>query len=276
MTQVSEVARQIGPQFFAGHKTCRGALDLNAALSGHLSRAGRPLTHKNGRNNEATRQFGRSTMFALDVISKLHDAIISDSLQDCNSEMRRAEISAPLSNGGMAATAAENRRAHLAYLKQTYGTWERVNERLHRKPTDATLSQIHNQVISKGARNPRQMGDELARSIEKAMGWGRGHMDRPLGPEHAQQPNTESLTDDERRLLAAFRDLLQDAKQRVLADVDAIAEQQRRLAQEVLSKHFGVKSYVTPERAAEKLPPAPVIAEAVTHYRATPKRRSKK
>lgn len=68
------------------------------------------------------------------------------------------------------------RLANLRLLRESF-TLEQIAER---SGTDAVyLSQISNQVIQKGARNPRSISDGYAAKIEKGFGLPTGWMDEP-------------------------------------------------------------------------------------------------
>jgi hypothetical protein len=76
-------------------------------------------------------------------------------------------------------TCAEIRRLRLAQLRQETGlSYADMNEKLGRGRLDATLSQIAKQAPNTRSGKARQMGDDQARTIERAFDKPTGWMDR--------------------------------------------------------------------------------------------------
>lgn len=99
----------------------------------------------------------------------------------------------------------EIRRRRLLQLKEQYGTWEVLGETVG--SNHSYLSQIASPNID------RNMGDRLARQFEKRLGKPRGWMDEPLVSE------TETLSEDEQRLLERFRFLNETGKRKALSEL---------------------------------------------------------
>lgn len=84
-----------------------------------------------------------------------------------------------------------NRAARLRLLQQQY-TFEEMARRLGGKTSPAYLSQIANEVVQKGGKNPRGLSDDYATRIEKAFGLSQGWFDLPVSQvEQKQKPTIE-------------------------------------------------------------------------------------
>lgn len=161
-------------------------------------------------------------------------------------------------------TAAEIRWQNLRKLVAHFGSLAELNHQLHRERRDATLSQILNRSRDSKTGQPRQMGDKLARAIEAALGWERGRMDAPLAeplfaraaePVAAYEPSLK-LSAQEKDLLLSYRMLPEEMRAELLIDVMHAAEEHAQLTRSLLER-MHVTGIVSPDRAAEKLPPAP-------------------
>lgn len=76
------------------------------------------------------------------------------------------------------------------------GSIAQLNERIGLSRTDATLSQIKNQVRHHKTGKPRSMGDELARKIEASLELPEGWMDTPPTPSELRgesDPRTKAI-----------------------------------------------------------------------------------
>ena len=71
----------------------------------------------------------------------------------------------------------QNRRENLRLLVEREGSLVKLNEKLGRKKSDATLGQILNQAKDTKTGNPKNMGDKIARSLEDQLSLGYGWMD---------------------------------------------------------------------------------------------------
>jgi hypothetical protein len=71
----------------------------------------------------------------------------------------------------------EIRRIRLLQLRKEFGSYAKLNEKLGRSSTDATLSQIANQAADSKTGRPRAMGSPQARALEQACGKEVGWMD---------------------------------------------------------------------------------------------------
>lgn len=72
----------------------------------------------------------------------------------------------------------DNRRRNLLFLIEQYGTLTKLNVVLGRSKSDATLNQIKNRATNSGTGKARQMGGEIARSIELKLNLPNGWMDQ--------------------------------------------------------------------------------------------------
>ncbi len=83
------------------------------------------------------------------------------------------------------------RRENLKVLVERLGSMKELNKVLNR--TDNTLTQILNQSIHSKTKQPKQMGDRIARSIENGLNLEYGWMDA----DHSDQTNLEVGPEDE-------------------------------------------------------------------------------
>jgi hypothetical protein len=120
-------------------------------------------------------------------------------------------------------TVSETRRARLEILIKRYGGVMELNEAMGWTRTDPKLSQIRNENIRSGRDKPYQMGDKMARDIEKKLSIERGWMDTP--------PNWDELLGQEDPRAKAFQLLEQmSAEQAAVATrlLTAIAEPEKK------------------------------------------------
>lgn len=162
-------------------------------------------------------------------------------------------------------TAAEIRHANLLRLVRFFGTTAELNRKLDRSERDATLAQIINRSANSKTGRPRQMGDRLARSIEEKFGWPRGRLDAPLEeplfPRRVAERDSHyeaplALTAQERDLVLSYRKLTDEMRDELLIDIMHLAEQHAQLTRGLMAR-MKVTGIVSPDRAAETLPPAP-------------------
>jgi|GEM_PF-1413088 len=100
----------------------------------------------------------------------------STALIQVNSGEQHHGARAALCNGLMRPV-EETRRLRLAQLVATHGSYVTLNGLLGMTDRDSTLSQIANQSPNSRTRKPKNMGSELARRIEAALGLAPGWMD---------------------------------------------------------------------------------------------------
>lgn len=148
-------------------------------------------------------------------------------------------------------TAEEIRKQRLAMLKEEFKTLAVLNERLGLDRRDSTLSQLLNGAAGSRTGKPKQMGGELARSLERACEKERGWMD-----------NDPELT-GEAALSAEARQLARD--------FDALSERQKRTLRTLWTAF--IRDAVADADVAEHLPAAPLEID-LTRSPKPPKRRS--
>lgn len=118
----------------------------------------------------------------------------------------------------------QNRAARLRQLNQQY-TFELIAKKIGGNAAPAYLSQIANEVVQKGGKNPRALSDDYASRIEKAFNLGEGWFDIPIEnpekPPMIKEPGAD-YSMEEQKLIEKYRQLSQEDRTRLQAITDAL------------------------------------------------------
>lgn len=121
---------------------------------------------------------------------------------------------------------------------------------MDQKTVSRILNQQHSPNLEKVEALANAFGIQLTELLSPHPSW---------SDQRAAEDRALLLSDQEKDLILSFRDIPEDDQQSMLTDALSRAEKSRAHVDKIMRERFRVTGYVTPQRAAEKLPPAPPL-----------------